>query len=130
KLAREREIQGHVRKLTVGVIFTVPLLILTMGRDFGLFGAWSHAAWVNYLLWALATPVQFYTGWDYYTGSYKALRNKSANMDVLIAMGSSVAYLYSAIVTLGYPGYVYFETAAAIITLIKLGKVIEVRAKG
>ncbi|MCG3212132.1 MAG: Copper-exporting P-type ATPase [Anaerolineae bacterium] len=130
KAAREREIQNQTRKLIVGIIFTVPLLIISMGRDFGLFGAWGHAAWANYLLWALATPVQFYVGWDYYTGSYKSLRNKSANMDVLIALGSSVAYLYSAAVTIGFPGFVYFETAAAIITLIKLGKVIEVRAKG
>ncbi len=130
KAAREREIQNQTRKLIVGIIFTVPLLIISMGRDFGLFGAWGHAAWANYLLWALATPVQFYVGWDYYTGSYKSLRNKSANMDVLIALGSSVAYVYSAAVTIGFPGFVYFETAAAIITLIKLGKVIEVRAKG
>ncbi len=130
KLARQREINDQTRKLWVGIIFTVPLLILTMGRDFGLLGEWAHAGWVNYLLWALATPVQFYTAWDYYTGSYKALRNKSANMDVLIALGSSVAYVYSVVVTLGFSGYVYFETAAAIITLIKLGKVLEVRAKG
>lgn len=130
KLARQREIKDQIRKLTVGIIFTLPLIILTMGRDFGLLGEWAHANWVNYLLWALATPVQFYTAWDYYTGSYKALRNKSANMDVLIALGSSVAYVYSVVVTLGFSGYVYFETAAAIITLIKLGKVLEVRAKG
>ncbi len=131
KLARDREIRDQTRKLWVGVIFTVPLLILSMARDFGLLGEWAHANWVNYLFWILATPVQFYTGWDYYTGAYKSLRNKSANMDVLIAMGSSIAYLYSATVTMGLmPGYVYFETAAAIVTLIKVGKLIEVRAKG
>jgi Cu+-exporting ATPase len=131
KLAREREIQDQTRKLIVGLIFTVPLLVWTMGRDFGLLGEWAHANWVNYLFWLLATPVQFYTGWDYYTGGYKSLRNKSANMDVLIALGSSVAYGYSAVVTLGLiPGYVYFETAAAIVTLIKVGKLLEVRAKG
>jgi Cu+-exporting ATPase len=82
-------------------------------------------------LWLLATPVQFYTGWDYYVGGFKALRNKSANMDVLVALGASVAYFYSVFITLGLlGGHVYFETAAAIITLIKVGKVLEVRAKG
>ncbi|GAH40939.1 unnamed protein product, partial [marine sediment metagenome] len=77
------------------------------------------------------TPVQFYVGWDYYVGSYKALRNGSANMDVLIAMGSSAAYFYSLVVVLGLiPGNTYFETSAVIITLIKLGKYLEAKAKG
>ena len=91
--------------------------------DFGLIGHWSHAPWVNWLFWALATPVQFYTGWDYYQGGLKSLKNKSANMDVLVAMGSSVAYFYSLGVLLvpKLGEHVYFETAAVIITLIKLG---------
>ncbi|MFC1974804.1 heavy metal translocating P-type ATPase [Chloroflexota bacterium] len=131
KAAREREIQDQTRKLWVGVIFTLPLFILSMARDFGLLGTWAHAAWVNYLFFALATPVQFYTGWDYYMGAYKSLRNKSANMDVLVALGSSVAYFYSIVVMVGLlGGHVYFETSAAIITLIKVGKLLEVRAKG
>jgi Cu+-exporting ATPase len=131
KLAREREIADQTRKLWVGVLFTVPLFLLSMGRDFGLLGAWAHAPWVNYFFWLLATPVQFYTGWDYYVGGYKSLRNKSANMDVLVALGSSVAYFYSIAVTTGFlGGHVYFETSAAIITLIKVGKLLEVRAKG
>jgi len=131
KEAREREIRDQTRKLWVGVIFTLPLFLFSMARDFGLVGHWGHAAWVNYLMWLLATPVQFYTGWDYYVGTSKALRNKSANMDVLIALGSSVAYFYSILVTVGFlGGHVYFETSAAIITLIKVGKLLEVRAKG
>ncbi|GAB4430346.1 MAG: heavy metal translocating P-type ATPase [Anaerolineae bacterium] len=131
KLARDAEIADQTRKLLVGVIFTVPLFLLSMGRDFGLLGMWAHAPWVNYLFWALATPVQFYTGWDYYVGGYKSLRNKSANMDVLVALGSSVAYFYSIVITLGFlPGHVFFETSAAIITLIKVGKLLEARAKG
>ncbi len=131
KLAREREIKDQTRKLWVGVIFTLPLFLLSMGRDLGLLGMWAHQPWVNYLFWLLATPVQFYTGWDYYVGSYKSLRNKSANMDVLVALGSSVAYFYSVVVTTGLlGGHVYFETSAAIITLIKVGKLLEVRAKG
>ena len=80
---------------------------------------------------ALATPVQFYVGWQYYVGAYKSLRNGSANMDVLVAMGSSAAYFYSIPVLLGYlPGHVYFETGAVIITLIRVGKFFEARAKG
>ncbi|HEX5679379.1 MAG TPA: heavy metal translocating P-type ATPase [Desulfobacterales bacterium] len=129
--ARGREIADQTRKFIVGVICSLPLFLLSMGRDFGFTGEWSHAAWVNWLFWALATPVQFYTGWDYYTGGFNSLRNRSANMDLLVAMGSSVAYLYSLAVLL-HPAlghHVYFETSAVIITLIKLGKMIESRTK-
>jgi Cu+-exporting ATPase len=80
---------------------------------------------------ALALPVQVYVGRQYYVSAYKALRNGSANMDVLVALGSSVAFLYSLPVAFGWlKGHVYFETAAVIITLIKLGKYLEARAKG
>ena len=135
--AREGEIRHQWRRFIVGAIFSLPLLFLSMGRDLGLLGEWAHAPWMNWLFLALATPVQFYVGWDYYTGAYKALRNGSANMDVLVAMGTSVAYFYSlavliamamGITTLGT--MVYFETAAVIITLIVLGKLLEARAKG
>ena len=130
--ARNAEIRNQTRRFLVGVLFTAPLFFLSMGRDFGLFGLWSHAAWVNWLFLALATPVQFYTGWDYYTGGWRSLKNRSANMDVLVAMGSSVAYFYSLSLLL-YPPlgkHVYFETSAVIITLIKLGKMLESRTKG
>jgi Cu+-exporting ATPase len=135
--ARAAEIRHQWTRLIVGAIFTLPLFLLSMGRDLGLLGMWAHEPWVNWLFLALATPVQFYVGWDYYTGAAKSLRNGSANMDVLVALGSSVAYFYSVAVlvavTMGYHGlghHVYFETAAAIITLIVLGKLLEVRAKG
>ncbi len=79
-----------------------------------------------------ATIVQFFVGWQYYVGAYKSLRAGGANMDVLIALGSSVAYFYSIGVTFGviFSEHVYFETGAAIITLIMLGKFLEARAKG
>jgi len=130
--ARQAEIADQTRKFWVGVVFSLPLFLLSMARDFGLLGPWAHAPWVNWLFLALATPVQFYTGWDYYVGSYHALRNRTANMDVLVAMGSSVAYLYSLVVLLSPAAgqHVYFETSAVIITLIKLGKLLEARAKG
>ena len=132
KMARDAEIKDQTRKFLVGAVFALPLFLLSMGRDFGLIGAWSHAPWVNWLFWALATPVQFYTGFDYYRGGIKSLLNKSANMDVLVAMGSSVAYFYSLAVVLSpsLGGHVYFETSAVIIVLIKLGKMLEARTKG
>jgi Cu+-exporting ATPase len=130
--ARDAEIKDQTRKFAVGVLFALPLFVFSMGRDFGLIGPWSHAPWVNWLFLALATPVQFYTGWDYYVGGFKSLKNKSANMDVLVAMGSSVAYFYS-LAILFFPSmgaHVYFETSAVIITLIKMGKMLESRTKG
>jgi Cu+-exporting ATPase len=132
RIAREAEIRDQTRKFWVGVAFTLPLFVLSMSRDFGLLGMWAQAPWVNWLFFALATPVQFYVGWDFYVGGYKSLRAGSANMDVLVAMGSSAAYFYSIAVLLfpGVGGHVYFETSAMIITLIKLGKVLEARAKG
>jgi Cu+-exporting ATPase len=130
--ARRREIADQTRKFAAGLVCTLPLFLLSMARDFGLTGDWSHAPWVNWMFWALATPVQFYTGGDYYSGGFKSLRNRSANMDVLVALGSSVAYLYSAAVLLvpAWGHHVYFETSAVIITLIKLGKMLESRTKG
>jgi Cu+-exporting ATPase len=130
--ARNAEIRDQTYKFAVGIFFTLPLFLLSMGRDFNLLGMWSHAVWVNWLFLGLATPVQFYTGWDYYVGGFKSLRNRSANMDVLVAMGSTVAYVYSLFV-LVFPflgDHVYFETSAVIITLIKLGKLLEARTKG
>jgi len=141
--AREHEINEQRRLLIIGIIFTVPLFLLSMARDFGwlppsfyemqaMDGMMAETkAWVVWLMWALATPVQFYVGWQYYVSAFKALRNRSANMDVLIAMGSSVAYFYSICIVLGLiAGHVYFETAAVILTLIRLGKYLEARAKG
>ena len=143
-LARERETNSQRKLLIIGLIFTIPLFILSMSKDLGFLPdsfyqgmPSTHTStmretqwWFNWLLLALATPVQFYVGGQYYLGAYKALRNKSANMDVLIALGSSVAYFYSVIITVGWlNGHVYFETAAVIITLIKLGKYLEARAK-
>ena len=142
-MARAREIRSQRQLLILGLLFTVPLFVLSMAGDLHLLPELAYkmqpmpgmaaelARWVILLMWALATPVQFIVGWQYYIGAFKALRSGSANMDVLIAMGSSVAYFYSVAVVLGLaPGHVYFETAAVIITLIRLGKFLEARAKG
>ena len=134
---RAEEFQRQKLQFNVGILFTIPLFLLSMGRDMGLIGGWANTTWVNWIMFGLALPVQFYVGWDYYVGSVKALRNRSANMDVLVAMGSSVAFVYSVVVIAalslnmqGLGNHVYFETAAVIITLIKLGKLLEARAKG
>ncbi|HRQ39654.1 MAG TPA: heavy metal translocating P-type ATPase [Chloroflexota bacterium] len=135
--ARKAEYNHQKKRLIVGLVFSIPLFVLSMARDFNLLGMWSHANWVNWLFFALATPVQTYVCWDYYTGAAKSLRNRSANMDVLVALGSSVAYVYSVAVLLALTAgsmaighHVYFETSAMIITLVTLGKVLESRAKG
>jgi P-type Cu+ transporter len=130
--ARRREIADQTRKLVVGIVFTLPLFLMSMARDLSLLGAWSRQTWMNWLFLALATPVQFYTGWDYYVSGLKSLRNKSANMDVLVAMGATTAYVYSLVVMLMpvLGEHVYFETSAVIITLIKIGKMLEARSKG
>jgi Cu+-exporting ATPase len=130
--ARQHEIDEQRRLLVTGVIFTLPLFLFAMAMDLGFLPMdWLEAGWARLVMFALATPVQFYVGWQYYVGAFKALRNRSANMDVLIAMGSSVAYFFSILIMLGvFSGHVYFETAAVIITLIRLGKFLEARAKG
>ncbi|MBI5965303.1 MAG: heavy metal translocating P-type ATPase [Chloroflexi bacterium] len=141
-IAREHEVNEQRRLLIFGLVFTVPLFLLSMGKDFGLLPSFVYLdttmggmreaqPWFVWLMLALALPVQFYVGWQYYVGAFKALRNKSANMDVLIVMGSSAAFFYSLPITFGLlEGHVYYETAAVIITLIKLGKFLEARAKG
>jgi P-type Cu+ transporter len=147
--ARARDLADKRRKLLVGIVFSLPLFVLSMARDFGiiqpwLFGEWAamaqmpghqmsipaYADLLNWLFLALATPVQFYSGWDFYVHAWKALKARTANMDTLIALGSSAAYLYSiALMVFGLGGHVYFETAAVIITLILVGKYLEARAK-
>jgi Cu+-exporting ATPase len=130
--AREEEIRKQRKLLIIGIIFSLPLFLLSMGRDFGFV---PHSIgmqdWFNWVLLALATPVQFIVGAQYYEGAYKSIRNGSANMDVLVALGTSVAYFYSLLIVLGiFQGHVYLEIGAVIITLVRLGKFLESRAKG
>ncbi len=129
--ARAAEIAHQRRMLIIGLLFAVPLFLFSMARDFGLFGMWAHAGWVHWLMLAFATPVQFYVGAQYYVGAYKALRNGAPNMEVLIALGTTAAYVYSLPIVFGWlAGHVYLETSAVIITLVRLGKLLEARAKG
>lgn len=130
--AREEEVGKQRKLLILGIIFTFPLFLLSMGRDLGIIpNSIGGQNWYNWLLLLLATPVQFYVGWQYYEGAFKSLRSGSANMDVLVALGSSVAYFYSLLIILGlFNTHVYLETGAVIITLIRFGKFLEARAKG
>jgi Cu+-exporting ATPase len=125
---RAAEMTKQKNLLTIGLIFTIPLMIFSMMRDFRVAGF----EYDQFFMLAAATIVQFVVGWQFYVGAFKSLRYGSANMDVLIMMGSSVAYFSSLLVTfriIDSPD-VYFETSAAIITLIRLGKYLETRAKG
>lgn len=136
--SKEEEIRHQTGKFIFSAILTFPLL-WTMVTHFE-FTSWIYSPdmlmnpWVQL---ALAAPVQFIVGAQFYKSAYKSLRNGSANMDVLVALGTSAAFFYS--IFLGYEWQVggqigmpelYFEAAAVIITLILLGKLFEVRAKG
>lgn len=133
---REKHIKDQQRKFILSSILSLPLLWTMVGHF-----AFTSFLYVPDLLmnpWVqliLATPVQFIIGKQFYVGAYKALRNGSANMDVLVVMGTSAAYFYSvyqAIVTTGshHAPHLYFETSAVLITLILLGKLFEAKAKG
>ncbi|HNZ15073.1 MAG TPA: heavy metal translocating P-type ATPase [Anaerolineaceae bacterium] len=130
--ARKLAIKNQRHMLIFALIFTVPLFILHMLHSFQLLpSAVMTAPWLEWLFFALATPVQFVAGWSFYINGYKALKNGAANMDVLVAMGSTTAYIYSILIMLGiFPGHGYFESAAVIITLVRMGKYLETRAKG
>ncbi len=125
---RASELDKQKRLLLLGLIFTVPLVIYSMLHDFKIVGF----EYDQFAMLFAATVVQFIVGWHFYIGAFKSLRYGSANMDVLIMLGSSVAYFSSLLVTIKIidSPNVYYETGAAIITLIRLGKYLETRAKG
>ena len=126
KKKQQEELNNIKLKLVVGVIFALPSLILGMGF------MKNPLPFQNYILWILATPVQFYVGAQFYKGAWAALKNKTSNMDTLIALGTSAAYFYSAVIVLlhGNSAHQYFETSAVLITLVVLGKYLEAIAKG
>lgn len=135
---QEQEIKKQQNKFIFSAILTFPLLWTMVAHFEFLSFIYLPAILMNpWVQLALATPVQFIVGAQFYKGAFNSLRNKSANMDVLIALGTSAAYFYSLYLSfewmnagsVGDPG-LYFEAAAVIITLIVLGKLFEVRAKG
>jgi P-type Cu+ transporter len=124
--APEKELRKLKRQVAVSIGLTIPITILTymmlLPKEVN-----------SYILLALATPVQFWAGWRFYKGLWDAIKARASNMDTLIAIGTSAAYFYSAVVTF-LPGFfpfesVYFETAAIIITLILIGRLLEQRTK-
>ncbi|MGD6794466.1 heavy metal translocating P-type ATPase [Metabacillus indicus] len=134
---KQKEIGKQQRKFILSAILSIPLLWSMVGHFS--FTSWMYVPELFMNPWfqlILATPVQFIIGGQFYIGAYKALKNKSANMDVLVALGTSAAYFYSLYLTIesvGHAGHMpelYFETSAVLITLILLGKLFEVKAKG
>lgn len=128
KLERERETRRQMILLVMSAVLSLPMLTMMFGEWFNI--ALPHILHDKVFQFALATPVQFIAGYQFYLGAYKALRHGSANMDVLVAMGTSAAYFYSVGTTFFFPGDVYYETSAIIITLILLGRLLESAAKG
>ncbi|WP_186670681.1 heavy metal translocating P-type ATPase [Sporosarcina sp. BP05] len=135
---KEQEIKKQEKKFILSLILTIPLLWTMVAHfEFLSFIYMPHILMNPWLQLAFATPVQFIIGAQFYKGAYNSLRNKSANMDVLVALGTSAAYFYSLYLSIewmntgkvGSPE-LYFEASAVIITLIVLGKLFEVRAKG
>jgi Cu+-exporting ATPase len=136
---RQKEITKQKRKFFIAAILSLPLLWSMVSHFSFMSWIWLPDLFMNpWFQLALATPVQFYIGGHFYVGAYKALVNKSANMDVLIALGTSAAYFYSLYLTLewasngaGHHGPdMYYETSAVLITLVLLGKLFEMLAKG
>ncbi|QUM70124.1 copper-translocating P-type ATPase [Staphylococcus delphini] len=130
------ELKRQKAKFIISLILALPLL-------YTMFGHFSFLSFIpvpdllmnGWFQFILATPIQFVLGWQFYVGAYKSLKSKSANMDVLVAMGTSAAYFYSLYLMLTHLGHsdhvpLYFETSAVLITLILLGKYFEMRAKG
>ncbi|MDY6897850.1 MAG: heavy metal translocating P-type ATPase, partial [Cyanobacteriota bacterium] len=138
KAARKAKSRDLIRKLIVGGVISALLIIgslpMMTGLELSFIPAWLHNPWLQL---ALTIPVQFWCGYGFYIGTFKALKHRNATMDTLIALGTSAAFFYSLFVTIfpnffinqGLKAEVYYETAAVVITLILLGKSFEHRAK-
>ena len=125
--APEKELKKLKRQVAISIGLTIPITILTYVMLF-------PNVINNYVLLALATPIQLWIGWRFYRGLWDGIKAKASNMDTLIAVGTSAAYFYSVIITIlpagsFHFGNVYFETAAIIITLILIGRLLEFRTK-
>lgn len=138
---REQHIKQQQRKFIVAALLSLPLLWTMVGHfSFTSFLYVPDVLMNPWVQMLLATPVQFIIGWQFYVGAFKSLRNGSANMDVLVVMGTSAAYFYSVYQAIVHAGasaghhgegpHLYFETSAVLITLILLGKLFEAKAKG
>lgn len=134
---RQQEIERQTSKFVFSAILSLPLVWAMVGHFSFTSFIWVPKMFMNpWIQLALATPIQFFIGKQFYIGAYKSLKNGSANMDVLVALGTSAAYFYSlflSIQSIGKNGHMvemYYETSALLITLIILGKLFEAKAKG
>ncbi|MFP7271143.1 copper-translocating P-type ATPase [Bacillus stratosphericus] len=134
---RQAAIEKQTARFLFSMILSLPLLWAMVSHFSFTSFIWLPEAFMNpWVQLALAAPVQFIVGWPFYVGAYKALRNKSANMDVLVALGTSAAFFYSLYESIQsairgtHEAALYYETSAVLITLIVLGKLMEARAKG
>jgi Cu+-exporting ATPase len=137
--AREAEFKKLKRKFITGLVLVVPVFLLAYWKALGLDRLYDLNREVNfYLQLIFQTPIQFWVGWQFYTGTWKSARHGSADMNTLIAVGTSAAYLYS-VTAMFFPQFfsaqglapdVYFDTAGAIVVIILLGRLLEARAKG
>lgn len=123
--ARQQEKNWQLARFIMAVLFTLPLAVMMFSSHLGL--SFELNPWVQL---ALATPVQFFAGWPFYRGAYHSLKSGGANMDVLVSLGTSVAYFYSLASLLAGWGLLYFEAAAMLMTIILLGRLLETVAKG
>src|SRR5919106_1148547 len=133
----EKELKKLKLYVAMSIALTIPIVILSLPHmlpmQFGKFFPMDIMHNSNYIMLTLATLLQFWIGWRFYRGLWDGIKARASNMDTLIAIGTTAAYLYSATVTI-IPGYfpfesVYFETAAIIITLILIGRLLETRTK-
>ena len=124
KLQKQKAYRKEVYTFWGGVVLTLPLVIQLFYELFG-----GHAFMPNWVSGLLATPVEFYVGWRFFKGAYHSLRGGAANMDVLVALGTGVAYVYSVVLTVMGSVDIYFDTSATVVTLIYMGKLLESKAK-
>ncbi|MCH8286067.1 heavy metal translocating P-type ATPase, partial [candidate division KSB1 bacterium] len=134
KKAREKEMSLLKKKLVISAVLTTLAMLFSFHSILPVLSGFSQNN-VFFILFVIVTPVQFYVGIQFYTGFFKSLRRRSADMNSLIAIGTSAAYFYSVVVTF-FPDLlptgsreVYFDTAAVIITLIIFGRFLEAKAK-
>ncbi len=129
KARKEAAYRAEVKRFWIALALTAPLIV-QMPFMFAAGGAVHADILPRWLQFALATPVQFWIGWRFYVGGWNALRGGSGNMDVLVALGTTMAWAYSTVVLLfGLHQHVYFEASATVITLVLMGKILEARAK-
>ncbi|MEW6142741.1 MAG: heavy metal translocating P-type ATPase [Chloroflexota bacterium] len=137
-LTGQREIRRLRQKLIFAGAVGIYMLFIAVAEVAGLLPLLPPVISNHYLLWVLATPVQFWAGWQFYRGMWGALKHRTANMNTLIAVGTSAAYFYSMaavlapgfFTTAGREAHVYFDTSVIIVTLVLMGRFLEARAKG